>query len=63
MTIYMFRIITIERRLTQKVLYLERGNMACWLYQGAKRFNNFYTEMSDEMKISLQAFENHRREV
>ena len=38
-------------------IFGERGNVAYRLYQGAKRFNDFYTEMTDEMKISLKAFD------
>lgn len=37
-------------------IFGERGNVAYWLYQGAKRFNDFYTEMSDEVTISLKVF-------
>ena len=37
-------------------IFGERGNVAYWLYQGAKRFNDFFTEMPDEIKISLKTF-------
>ena len=38
-------------------IFGERGNVAYWLYQGAKRFNDFFTKMPDEIKISLKAFD------
>lgn len=37
-------------------IFGERGNVAYRLYQGAKRFNDFFTEMPDEINTSLQAF-------
>ena len=37
-------------------IFGERGNVAYWLYQGAKRFNDFFTEMPDEINASLKAF-------
>ena len=43
-------------------IFGERGNVAYRLYQGAKRFNDFYMEMTDEINISLKAFNENAEE-
>ena len=37
-------------------IFGERGNVAYWLYQGAKRFDDFYTEVPDEINATLKTF-------